>query len=128
MTYHPLPRTAFLLCFSAVLLSACQKNGTIDQTATNDVATNTAAPVELPPAIKQSATLRCADNSVVYVDFYANDTSASVRTEQTGAATRVTAPDTTSQMTSADGSFVVSGHEPPVTVTVPGKKAQLCKG
>ncbi len=33
-----------------------------------------AAPVELPPAVQVSRTYRCRDNSLVYADFYTNDT------------------------------------------------------
>ena len=35
-----------------------------------------AAPVALPPAITDSRTYRCSDNSLVYVDFYNNNTAA----------------------------------------------------
>lgn len=129
MTNITLPRTLALASLAALTLSACQKNGTADQNATDNsmTAANTAAPVELPPAIKQSATLRCADNSVIYIDFYSDNKSASVRKEQTGQATRVTASDETTPMTSTDGGTIVKGHQPPVTVTLPGKSAQLCK-
>lgn len=39
--------------------------------------------VELPPSIVASRTYRCADNALIYVDFFSNDTAA-VRTEQDG--------------------------------------------
>jgi len=39
--------------------------------------------VELPPSIVASRTYRCADNGLIYVDFFSNDTAA-VRTEQDG--------------------------------------------
>ena len=40
--------------------------------------------VELPPAIKADKTLRCKDNSLVYVTFFEGDKQAVVRTEQDG--------------------------------------------
>jgi len=41
-----------------------------------------AAPVELPPAIAARATLRCGDNSLVYVDFFQGEELANFRAEQ----------------------------------------------
>ena len=40
-----------------------------------------AAPIAPPPMIQASRTYRCRDNSLVYIDFYTNNT-ALVRTEQ----------------------------------------------
>jgi hypothetical protein len=39
-------------------------------------------PAELPPMRTREASFRCADNSVVYVSFYTNDTQVGVATEQ----------------------------------------------
>jgi hypothetical protein len=49
-----------------------------------------AAPVELPPAVTVSRTYRCSDNSLIYVDFYNNNT-ALVRTSRDGTPTTATA-------------------------------------
>jgi hypothetical protein len=49
-----------------------------------------AAPVELPPAVTESRAYRCSDNSLIYVDFYNNNT-ALVRTSREGNPTTVTA-------------------------------------
>ena len=46
-----------------------------------------AAPVELPPAIKSEKTLRCKDNSLLYVTFFQGDKQAVVRTKKDGPAT-----------------------------------------
>lgn len=67
----------FLLALAAALsLTACNKeshtivaDGPADPLA-NEVAN--AAPVELPPAITASKSYRCADNSVVYIDWLNN--------------------------------------------------------
>lgn len=40
------------------------------------------APAELPPMGVGEASFRCADNSVVYVSFYTNDTQVGVATEK----------------------------------------------
>ena len=50
-----------------------------------------AAPVELPPAIAASKTYRCKDNSLLYIDWYA-DGSAMVKNDRSEAGTRVEAP------------------------------------
>ena len=52
---------------------------------------NSAAPVTLPPAITAQKVYRCKDNSVVYVDWYA-DGSARVKKDRTEQGTQVPAP------------------------------------
>ena len=39
-------------------------------------------PSEIPPAITHEASFRCADNSLVYVEFYQNDRQVRVATEK----------------------------------------------
>ncbi|MDP9416219.1 MAG: hypothetical protein M3Q08_19425, partial [Pseudomonadota bacterium] len=41
-----------------------------------------APPVTLPPAIKESKTYRCKDNSLVYVTYLADNVTAMVRDKQ----------------------------------------------
>lgn len=41
------------------------------------------ADVELPPMRVRETTFRCADNSLVYVSFYTNDSQVGVRLEET---------------------------------------------
>jgi len=85
-----------------------------------------AAGVELPPAVKESKTYRCADASVVYVDFYADDVSGAIKTEKEGPATKLTAAAKGDPLT-AEGGYSVKGTGSPVEIAVPGKKAQTCK-
>ena len=40
------------------------------------------APAELPPMRTREASYRCADNSVVYVSFYTNDSQVGVAMDQ----------------------------------------------
>jgi len=84
-----------------------------------------AAPVELPPAITASRTYRCRDNSLVYIDFY-NNNSARIRNER-GAdpVATVTSPDGTAPFT-ADG-YSVSGNTGQITYSAPGKGSQSCR-
>ncbi len=44
-------------------------------------------PAELPPMRVREASFRCADNSIVYVNFYTNDTQVGVSTEAEGVET-----------------------------------------
>ena len=83
-----------------------------------------AAPIEAPPMIQASRTYRCKDNSLVYVDFYTNNT-AQLRTEKGGPATALTAAEA-GQPYTAEG-YSVSGNEAQVTITAPGKGSQSCK-
>ena len=83
-----------------------------------------AKPVELPPAIQVSRTYRCKDNSLIYVDFYTNNT-AQFRTEKGGQATTLTAAEPGGAYTAEGHS--VSGNGPQVTISAPGKGSQSCK-
>ena len=72
-------------------LSACHKAepeiiNTYDPQAQ---ALQNAAPVQLPPAIIDNRTYRCADNSLFYVEFYNNNT-AMIRTARDGTPTQLT--------------------------------------
>jgi len=84
-----------------------------------------AAPVEAPPMIQASRTYRCKDNSLVYIDFYTNN-SANVRLgSREEMPTRLTAP-AAGQAYTAEG-YSLSGNGTTVTFSSPGKGAQSCK-
>lgn len=122
--YHR-PITAALLG-SVLMLTACGQPETI--TAGNDdpdaATLNAAKPVELPPMVTQSRTYRCKDASLVYVDFFSNNTAA-YKTEKEGKGTTLTAAEPGKPYT-ADG-YSVSGDGPQVEIAAPGKPAQSCK-
>ena len=83
-----------------------------------------AAPVEVPPMIQASRTYRCKDNSLVYIDFYTNNT-AQYRTEKGGQATTLT-PAGDGQAYTAEG-HSVSANAPQIELTAPGKGSLSCK-
>ena len=83
-----------------------------------------AAPKELPPSIQQSRTYRCADNSLVYVDFYTNNT-AQLRTQQGGTPTMLRAEGASAPYT-AEGHSVGANAER-TSITVPGRGTQQCR-
>ena len=83
------------------------------------------APAAAPlPMIKANRTWRCKDNSLVYADFYTDET-VQIRTEKDGAATRLTAADGQAPYT-AEG-WSLSANAAQVTLTAPGKGTQSCR-
>lgn len=82
-----------------------------------------AKPVAPPPMIQASHTYRCKDNSLVYADFYTNNT-VSVRSKKDGAPTVLTSPDGKAPYT-AEG-YSLSGNGNSVSYAAPGKSAQPC--
>jgi hypothetical protein len=113
---------------AALLLVACNKSEPEVLTANPDpMATELAnrAPVELPPAIKADKTLRCKDNSLVYVTFFEGDKQAVVRTEKGGAATTLKA-ETAGEPLTAEGGWSMTGDPANVTITRPGKGETSC--
>ena len=73
-------RTTTLITLSALALAACEPE-TIDGNKRPDPMADqlaNAAPVELPPAIAASKTYRCKDNSLVQIDWLAQDKGAYV--------------------------------------------------
>jgi len=83
-----------------------------------------AAPVELPPAIQASRTYRCKDNSLVYADFYTNNT-VKVRADRAEEGTILTAAEAGKPYT-AEG-YSLSANAETVTYAAPGKGSQSCK-
>jgi hypothetical protein len=110
---------------SFLFLAACQQETISGDAPDPDrEALNAAKPVELPPMVTQSRAYRCKDASLVYVEFYSNNT-AIFRTSKGGAGTTLTAAEPGKPYT-ADG-YSVSGDGPQVTIASPGKAAQSCK-
>ena len=113
--------------FAALLsLSACSNEPEVVDTNPDPMKEDlaNAAPVEAPPMIQASRTYRCKDNSLVYIDFYTNNT-AQFRTEKGGQATTLTAP-AAGQAFTAEG-YSVSGNAPQIQLTAPGKGSLSCK-
>ncbi|MGB5078412.1 MAG: hypothetical protein WBO17_13115, partial [Sphingorhabdus sp.] len=64
-------KTLLLLApLSMLALAACNKSETpAEGEAGADTAAAPEAPMAMPPAITASGTYRCADNTILYVDF-----------------------------------------------------------
>ena len=111
-----------------VLLSACNSEPE-NLTAGNDdpdAATVAAAPpVQLPPMMTGSRTYRCKDNSLVYIDFFNNNTAVyKAKKEDTGGTTLTSEGEGKPYV--ADG-YSVSANSDAISLTAPGKGSTTCK-
>jgi hypothetical protein len=124
-------RTPLLLTLAAAAaLAGCNKeNHTIiagpDTGETNSAAN---ANVELPPSIIATKLYRCADNSVVTIDWLSDNKSANVRAGKDAPLVHVGAAEAGQPMT-GEGGYSIEGSPtaPSATVAVPGHPAQSCK-
>ena len=113
-------------CAAIFTLAACNSEPeviTVNKYDPMEEALKNAPQVEAPPMMQASRTYRCRDNSLVFVDFYTNNT-AQVRTSRDGTPTVLTAEGGNPPYT-APG-FSVSANADNVTLTVPGKGSQSC--
>lgn len=129
-------RNLSLIAVGMLSLAACQQETIVagEQPDPMKDELAKAAPVELPPAIAASKTYRCKDNSLVQIDWLADNKGAYVhgdnqtQTHVKPAAAEEGKPASTDLI--ADGGYVLKGNAtaPTVTLTLPGKGAQACKG
>lgn len=114
---------------SFLALAACgqSKDPKVLDTNPDPMATELAnkAPVALPPAIKSEKTLRCKDNSLVYVAFFEGDQQATVKLDKDGTATMLKAPVAGEPLT-AEGGWKLTGTPDQISLTAPGKGATTC--
>lgn len=107
-------------------LAACENetiDGNVDPKA-DAAAANKAAALPPPPMIQASRTYRCKDNSLLYADFYTND-SVQVRAAKDQPPTILTAA-AAGQPYVAEG-YSLSANSEQISYTAPGKGAQSCK-
>ncbi|MEO6199408.1 MAG: hypothetical protein ABIO68_05690 [Sphingomicrobium sp.] len=111
-------------------LAACNKeNHTIVAGGPTDDGNSAAtADVVLPPSILSSKTYRCADNSIVHIDWLSDGKSATVHSDKAGTPTLVAMAEEGKPMT-ADGGYSLDGTADAgsVRLAVPGHGAQSCK-
>ncbi len=128
-------RNLSLIALAATALAACNPETIVGEEQPDPMKGElaNAAPIELPPAIAASKTYRCKDNSVVRIDWL-SDKSAYVHGDgqaQTHVKSAVPAegqPASTDLV--AEGGVVLKGDATAssVSLTLPGKGAQACKG
>jgi hypothetical protein len=124
-------RTALLITLAAAAaLAGCNKEShTIVAGGPPGDENNTAANanVQLPPSIVATKLYRCADNSVVTVDYLSDGKSANVHIGKAATSTQVTAPEAGQPMTAAGG-YSVEGSptSSSAKISVPGHSGQTC--
>ena len=111
-----------------ILLAGCQSEpikvgeGTDPQAE----ALKNAAPVQLPPAIKEAKTYRCKDNSLVYVTFLDDDMTAMVRDKQEEPPVATLKAPAPGQPFVAEG-FSLEGSGNTITYKSPDAPTQSCR-
>jgi len=129
-------RNLTLIVVGALALAACKPETITGSDQPDPMASElaNAAPVELPPSIAASKTYRCKDNSLVQIDWLADNKGAYVhgdkQTQTHVKPTEAVEGQPASTDLTAEGGFVLKGNATASTVnlTVPGKGAQACKG
>ena len=111
-------------------LAGCKPHTLGGNNAADD-ATNSAeanANIQLPPMSIATKLYRCADNSVVTVDYLSDNKSANVKVGENGSPVRVTMAEPAKPMTSADSTVSVEGSPTASSakIAVPGHPAQTC--
>ncbi len=120
-------RLAGVALASLLALSACNTEPeTLNYNADDpaDAALVNAAPLDIPPMIQASRIYRCKDNSLIYTDFF-TDNSVRVRTERGVGGTRLNAPGP-DQPYVAEG-YSLSANADVISYTAPGKGTQSCR-
>lgn len=129
-------RNIFILSLGCAALTACNEPTTIVGGERPDPmadALANAAPVELPPAISASKTYRCKDNSLVRIDWLAQNKGAYLHGEGQQQTHLKQAEAVAGQEPSTDlvaeGGYVLKGDPAAstISVTVPGKGNRSCR-
>jgi hypothetical protein len=134
----------FIAPLSMLALAACNKSET--PAAEGDAATTAEAPAApaatLPPAITAQGTYRCADNTILYVEFLGANEAADIRVgAKDAAAIRVmaakpaadaapadpAAAKPASALKSEDGKTMLTGSGASINVKLADKGGQTCK-
>lgn len=130
---------------SMLALAACNNSETPANEGEEAAQAATApAPVALPPAITSQATYRCADNTIVHIDFLGDYEAADIRVgEKTAVAVRVSAEKPAAPaegeatpaeaakpagpLKSVDGMTTLSGSGKQIQLKLADKGEQSCK-
>lgn len=127
MIRNPITSAAALAAFLALTACGGSDEAANDAAGNNAVtaeANSAAAISELPPSITASRTYRCRDNSLVYADFYTNNTVRVRQGSQTAEQTTLTAEGGNPPYRASGWSISANADE--VTITQPGRGSQSC--
>ena len=118
------------IAVASLALMACEKE-TIDPGAErNEIAAANAAnapKVVLPPSITATKTYRCADSSVIHLDWLSDKMSANFRAEESGTPVQLKAAEAGQPMTAEGYSLTGDATAASITITRPGKGSSSCK-
>jgi hypothetical protein len=134
----------FIAPLSMLALAACNKSETPAADADAAKTAEAAAPVAMPPAITASGVYRCADNTILYVDFLGANEAADIRVgdkaapavrvagEKKVAAAPADAPadapaKPAGALKSEDGKTMLTGSGQSINVKLADKGGQTCK-
>lgn len=113
---------------AALLLGACDRSDhTIVAGPPGDEKPVVTQNVTLPPPIAASNIYRCADNSVVYIDWLADNKSANFRADKGATPVALTAPEPGQPLVAEGYSLTGTAAGESITLTRPGQGAQTCK-
>ena len=113
---------------AALLLGACDNSDhTIVAGPNADEPPVVTENVTLPPAIAASKIYRCKDNSVVYIDWLADNKSANFRADTGATPVNLQAPEAGQPMVAEGYSLTGTAADASVTLTRPEMGAQSCK-
>lgn len=116
-----LPKSIFptiALGAAALALAACSNEPETMNTGTGDpdaAELANAAPPPPLPMIKASHTYRCKDNSLIFVDFMTDDTTALFRAAKDAPPVPLAAPEAGKPYASADGKTTIEGQGDAIT-------------
>ena len=113
---------------SLLLLSACSNEPEVVDTNPDPMKEELAkaAPVQLPPAIKEAKSYRCKDNSLVHVTYLTDNVTAMVRDkEEEPPVATLKAPAAGQPFVSEGFSLTVNGNS--ITYNSPDAGTQSCK-
>ena len=118
-----------LLGLTAALAACNSEDHNIVADSVPDDGFNAAAEgnIVLPPSIQASKTYRCADNTIVKVDWLSDGKSATVSLAENGSPVLVTMAEGATALTASDGT-TLSGdsNASAIKVGLGGKPAQTC--
>lgn len=125
-------RKLSLIIIAGAALVACKQETIVANEAPDPMAAElaNAAPVELPPAIEASKTYRCKDNGLVRIDWLQGGKGAYVHGDGQTQTYVKPAEGVTDGPFTAEGGYSLTGTATAssVSLTLPGKGSQACKG
>ena len=122
-------KLALAAVLATLALTGCGKPTTItaDKPVDPDAATvAAAAPVKLPPALLASKSFRCKDNTLVYVDFFNDEMTANFKKDKTATPVPLAAAKAGDPYMGQGYTVKGEAKDSSVTITEPGKAAQVC--